>query len=79
MVVPVRLGGVNGVPFPIGDPPEETVYQLIVPLQFPALIVTGPGPHLETGVAVGAGGTGKVSIETGVVVVQAFASLTVIV
>ena len=72
-------GGVNGVPVPIGLPPEGTAYQLMVPMQLEAVSVTEPGPHLETGVAVGAGGNGKVSIVTGVVVVQLFASLTVMV
>jgi hypothetical protein len=58
VVVPGISGGVNGVPVPIDDPPEEVANQLIVPLQLEASSVTDPGPHLETGVAVGASGNG---------------------
>ena len=78
MVVAVISGGLNGVPVPIGEPPDEVEYQLIVPEQLTAIRVTGPGPHLETGAAVGATGNAKVSTDTGVVVVQPLASFTVI-
>jgi len=78
-VVVEILGGVKGVPVPIGLPPEATEYQVMLPTQLEALMVTAPGPHLETGLAVGAGGNGNVSTVTVVVVVQEFASLTVMV
>lgn len=76
-MVALISGGVKGVPAPIGVPPEAVEYHVIAPIQLEAISVTGPGPHLETGVAVGTGGNGNVRTDTGVVAVQPLASFTV--
>ena len=46
----VRTGVLNKVPVPITDPPEDAVYQFIVPELAVADKSTEPDPHLEPSV-----------------------------